>query len=120
MLEPELPNELEPEITPDRSVFRFALIMGAIILILILVSIFMEDIRRAFSPASAPVTVVQENSSQLLNESAAMNEEEVKFSLIKFIEAFLWIKKRGISIRPVTLTPLQRLITTIISSLISV
>ena len=88
MLEPKLPNELEPEITPDRSVFRFALIMGAIILILILVSIFMEDIRRAFSPASAPVTVVQEDTSELLNESAAMNEEEVKYSLIKFIEAF--------------------------------
>ncbi len=95
MLEPELPNELEPEITPDRSVFRFALIMGAIILILILVSIFMEDIRRAFSPASVPVTVVQEDTSELLNESAAMNEEEVKYSLIKFIEAFFVDQKKG-------------------------
>ncbi|MEY3678035.1 MAG: hypothetical protein RI924_176 [Bacteroidota bacterium] len=95
MQAPELPEDIEPEITPDRSVYRFALIMGIIVLILLFLSIFMEDIRRFFRPADTPITIVQEDSISLLTETAAMNEEEVRSSLTKFIEAFFVDQKKG-------------------------
>lgn len=96
----------EPDIKPDRSVLNFAIAMGSIVLILILISIYAEDIRSFFSPVKAPETVVQHGTEQLLEQSQEMDEGEVKTSLTKFIEAFYVDQKKGYFDPPSYFAPL--------------
>lgn len=92
-IEPE--NISEPDIKPDRSVLYFGLAMGSIILVMALLSIFMDDIRQAINPPQTPITVTQSESSTLAEQSASMDDEAVKASLIKFIEAFYVDQRKG-------------------------
>jgi TonB family protein len=84
----------EPEIVPDKSVWRFAIFMGVLVLLLAFFTIFSEDIRHALnlSPTkAAPVNQV----TQPLEKTKNLNDEEVKAALIKFIEAFYVDQKKG-------------------------
>lgn len=105
------PNELEPEdIAPDRSVLRFALIMGGIVLSLALLSIYMDDIRKWFDPEPVPQVVLEDpgQAAELLNENASMSDEEIKTSLTKFIEAFFVDQKKGYFDPPSYFTPITQ------------
>lgn len=92
-IEPE--NFSEPDIKPDRSVLYFGLAMGSIILVMALLSIFMEDIRRAFNPPPSPITLSQSESASLAESAAKPDDETVKASLIQFIEAFYVDQRKG-------------------------
>lgn len=84
----------EPEIVPDKSVWRFAIVMGFLVLLLALITIFSEDIRRVFNPSptkSAPLNPL----TQPLEKTTNLSDEEVKTTLIKFIEAFYVDQKKG-------------------------
>jgi TonB family protein len=84
----------EPEIVPDKSVWRFALSMGILVLCLALLTIFSEDIRHALNPP--PIKVAPINlAPKPLEKTKNLNNEEVKAALIKFIEAFYVDQKKG-------------------------
>lgn len=107
-LEQEDPNLSEPDIKPDRSVLNFAIAMGAIVLALILISIYAEDIRSYFNPPKSPETIVQHGAEQLLEESQEMDDQEVKTSLTKFIEAFYVDQRKGYFDPPSYFAPLTQ------------
>jgi len=84
----------EPEIVPDKSVWRFAIVMGFLVLLLALITIFSEDIRRAFNPS--PTKTASANSeAQLPEKTINLSDEEIKTYLIKFIKAFYVDQKKG-------------------------
>lgn len=107
-LEQEEPNLSEPDIKPDRSVLNFAIAMGAIVLLLILISIYAEDIRSYFKPEQTPETIVQHGTEQLLEQSQEMDDQEVKASLTKFIEAFYVDQRKGYFDPPSYFAPLTQ------------
>jgi TonB family protein len=109
-MEIEQHNEPEPEdISPDRSVLKFALIMGGIVLSLALLSIYLEDIRRLFNPPPTPQVVSEQvNAVELVDESASMSDEDIRKSLTKFIEAFFVDQKKGYFDPPSYFTPITQ------------
>jgi TonB family protein len=107
-IEQEEPNLSEPDIKPDRSVLNFAIAMGTIVLLLILISIYADDIQSFFKPEQAPETVVQHGTEQLLEQSQEMDDQEVKASLTKFIEAFYVDQRKGYFDPPSYFAPLTQ------------
>jgi TonB family protein len=85
----------EPEIVPDKSVWRFAIAMGVLVLLLALLNIFLEDIRHFINPQPKVVQPTASVAPKPLEKSATLNEEEVKVALTKFIEAFYIDQKKG-------------------------
>ena len=88
MIEEEEKEVAEPEIVPDKSVWRFAIAMGVLVLLLALLNIFPEDIRHLLNPPPKPPQVVVSVAPKPLEKAASLSDEEVKTSLTKFIEAF--------------------------------
>ena len=84
----------EPEIVPDKSVWRFAIAMGLLVLLLALLNIFSEDIRHLLNPTQAPAQKVSVVPKPL-EKATNLSEEEVRASLTKFIEAFYVDQKKG-------------------------
>ncbi len=84
----------EPEIVPDKSVWRFAIGMGVLVLLLALLTIFSEDIRHLLNPPQAPDQIVSVVPKPL-EKASTLNEEEVKAAVTKFIEAFYVDQKKG-------------------------
>lgn len=84
----------EPEIVPDKSVWRFALSMGFLVILLSLLTIFSEDIQHALN--SPPTKAAPVNSApKPPGKATNLSDEEVKAALIKFIEAFYVDQKKG-------------------------
>jgi hypothetical protein len=68
--------------------------MGFLVLLLALITIFSEDIRRAFNPS--PTKTASANSeAQLPEKTINLSDEEIKTYLIKFIKAFYVDQKKG-------------------------
>ena len=84
----------EPEIVPDKSVWRFAIAMGMLVLLLALLNIFSEDISHLLNPPQAPAPIVSVVPKPL-EKASTLNEEEVKAAVTKFIEAFYVDQKKG-------------------------
>jgi TonB family protein len=84
----------EPEIVPDKSVWRFAIAMGMLVLLLALLNIFSEDIRHLLNPPQAPAPMVSVVPKPL-EKASTLTEEEVKAAVTKFIEAFYVDQKKG-------------------------
>ena len=69
--------------------------LGMIILIMGYLTLYVDDISSFFSKKEEVVTVIDDNNSDVLVENSSMSDEEVRTSLIKFIEAFYNDQKRG-------------------------
>ncbi|MFM6953445.1 MAG: energy transducer TonB [Sphingobacteriaceae bacterium] len=95
MIEEEEKEVAEPEIVPDKSVWRFAIAMGVLVLLLALLNIFSEDIRHLLNPPPKAPQVVVSVAPKPLEKAASFSDEEVKASLTKFIEAFYVDQKKG-------------------------
>jgi TonB family protein len=85
---------IEPEIVPDKSVWRFAISMGVLVLFLGLLTFFSEDIRQALNPPLTKAAPIN-SAPQSLEKATKLSDEEVKAALIKFIEAFYVDQKKG-------------------------
>ena len=84
----------EPEIVTDKSVWRFAISMGVLVLFLGLLTIFSEDIRHALNPPLTKAAPIN-SAPQSLEKAINLNDGEIKLFLIKFIEAFYVDQKKG-------------------------
>lgn len=86
-------SEIEPK--PDRSLWYMAIGLGLIILIMGYLTFYVDDASSIFSSKEeAPISKVEDNSDVLI-DNLAMSDEEVKSSLIKFIEVFYNDQKKG-------------------------
>lgn len=106
-LTPENNNNKESEKDPvrsDRSLWYMAIGLGVVILIMGYLTLFVDDPWSFFSKEKTPVTVIDDSS--LLDQSASMSEEEVRASLVKFIEAFYHDQRRGYFDPPSYFAPL--------------
>lgn len=81
----------------DRSLIYMGLILAFIILVMGYLTFFVDDPLAVFEKKEAtPVKVVEDGSKRsILDESDRMNDEEVRSSLVKFIEAFYYDQSRG-------------------------
>jgi TonB family protein len=69
--------------------------LGLIILIMGYLTFYVDDASSIFSPKEeAPISKIEDNSDVLI-DNLAMSDEEVKSSLIKFIEVFYNDQKKG-------------------------
>lgn len=84
----------EPEIVPDKSVWRFAIAMGVLVFLLALLNIFSEDIHQLLNPPKAPAPTTSLGPKPP-ERAPILTEEEVKSALTKFIEAFYVDQKKG-------------------------
>lgn len=86
-------SEIEPK--PDRSLWYMAIGLGLIILIMGYLTFYVDDASSIFSSKEeAPISRLKDNSDVLI-DNLAMSDEEVKSSLIKFIEVFYNDQKQG-------------------------
>lgn len=89
-------NEIiqEPLIKKDKSLLYMLVILGGIILMMGYLTLFVDDPWKLFNKNETAVTVTDDRP-QLLNESSSMSDEEVRQSLVKFIQAFYYDQQRG-------------------------
>lgn len=79
----------------DRSLLYMGIGLGFIILIMGYLTLFVDDASSVFSGKEEIKAVTLVDSSDVLNENSAMDDEEVRMSLIKFIEVFYMDQKKG-------------------------
>lgn len=96
-------NSLQPQpdgidndepVKTDRSLLYMGITLGTVILVMGYLTFFVNDLGSLFSGKEQVITVV-DNESDLLDKNSEMNDEQVKRSLIKFIEAFYYDQRRG-------------------------
>jgi TonB family protein len=92
----------------DRSLWYMGIVLGLVILILGYLTLFVDDAASVFSSNEEIKAVTVENTSDVLNENSAMDDEEVKKSLIKFIEVFYNDQKKGYFDPPSYFPPITR------------
>jgi TonB family protein len=80
---------------PDRSLMYFAIILGLIVLVMGYLTFYIDDVGKIFTTKEEGKVLVKVDSSEVLSERFSMSEEEVKNSLIKFIEVFYSDQKKG-------------------------
>lgn len=91
--EDDLTEATEP-VYKDRSLLYMGLVLGAVIAVMGYLTLFVEDPSKFFRGDDATKLKVEDKSS-ILNESESMNDEQVRETLIKFIEAFYYDQRRG-------------------------
>jgi TonB family protein len=91
--QPQEFDEREPA-KKDRSLLYMGISLGFIVLVMGYLTFFVEDLSALFSGEKQVSTVIEEKSD-LLDKNADMNDEEVKRSLVKFIEAFYYDQRKG-------------------------
>lgn len=89
----EMDTVQEP-VKRDRSLLYMGITLGVVVLIMGYLTFFVEDLSTLFS-GKAEVSAVIDDKSDLLDKNAEMNDEQVKRSLIKFIEAFYYDQRKG-------------------------
>ncbi len=87
--------EEEVPVYKDRSLVYMGIGLGVIILIMGYLTLFVDDPWKIFSKDQVPEKVVDDRNSSLLNKNESMSDEEVRASLVKFIEAFYFDQRRG-------------------------
>ncbi|WP_423147602.1 energy transducer TonB [Rubrolithibacter danxiaensis] len=104
---PESENEIKHEllIKKDKSLLYMLIVLLGIIFIMGYLTLFVEDPWKFMHKKEVPVTVTEEPAKSL-DESSSMNDEEVRQSLVKFIEAFYYDQKRGYFDPPSYFTPI--------------
>lgn len=84
-----------PLIKKDKSLLNMLTILVGIIVIMGYLTFFVEDPFKAFSGKSEKQVVLTDDRTADLNQSSTMSDEEVRQSLVKFIEAFYQDQRRG-------------------------
>jgi len=85
----------EPEIAPDKSVWRFAISMGVLVLLLALLNFFLDDLRHLINRSQKTDQNTAPVATKPLENLYTLNEEELKAAITKFIEAFYVDQKKG-------------------------
>ena len=86
-------KENEP-VKKDRSLLYMAIFFGIVIMVMGYLTLFVEDLNALFYGKEQTITVV-DDKSDLLDKNLEMDDEQVKRSLIKFIEAFYYDQRKG-------------------------
>ncbi|MGX5688419.1 energy transducer TonB [Arcticibacter tournemirensis] len=94
MEETEKPEEEVP-VYKDRSLLYMGIGLGLLILIMGYLTLFVDDPWKIFRKDEVPEKVLDEGNSSILNKSESMSDEEVRASLVKFIEAFYYDQRKG-------------------------
>jgi len=96
---PEEENEEKSLIQKDRSLLYMGVVLGIIILVMGYLTFFVDEPWRFFKKKEeVPLKVVDDSTSEnssILDKSSSMSDEEVRTSLVKFIEAFYYDQSRG-------------------------
>ncbi len=98
----------EGDIKKDKSLLYMGIGLGAIILIMGYLTLFVDNLNGFFNKKQEVVTVIDDDNSDALNENANMTDSEVRSSLIKFIEAFYTDQRRGYFDPPSYFSPITR------------
>ena len=86
-------SELEgQEIKKDKSVLYTGLVLGAIVLIMAYLALFVDDVNSLFSKKVNLETPASSSSAQI---DESMDDSEVRRSLTKFIQSFYYDQQRG-------------------------
>ncbi|MBC7745624.1 MAG: energy transducer TonB [Flavobacterium sp.] len=91
--QPSKISENEP-VKKDRSLLYMAIFFGIVIGVMGYLTFFVEDLNTLFSNEEETITVI-DNRNGLLDKNSEMDDEQVKRSLIKFIEAFYYDQRKG-------------------------
>lgn len=78
----------------DKSLLYMGLVLAVVIAVMGYLTLFVDDPAKIFGKKEE-VRLSVEDKGSILNESESMTDEEVRKSLIKFIEAFYYDQKRG-------------------------
>ncbi len=84
-----------PLIKKDKSLLYMLVVLGGIIISMGYLTLFVDDPFKLFQDKKENTIVLEGDRSKDLNQSSTMSEEEVRQSLVKFIEAFYYDQKRG-------------------------
>lgn len=95
MEEPEKIRQEDEPVYKDRSLIYMGAGLGVLILIMGYLTLFVDDPWKIFRSEDKPEKVIDDGSSALLNKSKSMNDDEVRASLVKFIEAFYYDQRKG-------------------------
>lgn len=95
MNETERPEEEEIPVYKDRSLIYMGIGLGLLILIMGYLTLFVDDPWKIFRKDEKIEKIVDEGQSSLLNKSESMNDDEIRASLVKFIEAFYYDQRKG-------------------------
>lgn len=87
-------TEEDVPVYKDRSLIYMGIVLGLVMAIMGYLTLFMDDPSKLFSKNQKIETVIDDKSS-LLDETQSMSDEEVRSSLVKFIEAFYYDQRRG-------------------------
>jgi TonB family protein len=90
-------EEVSEEVIPvykDRSLLYMGVILGVIIAVMGYLTLFVEDPSKIFSKEDTTKLVVEDKTS-VLNKNESMDDEQVRASLVRFIEAFYYDQRRG-------------------------
>jgi TonB family protein len=93
---------------PDRSLMYMAIVLGFIVLVMGYLTLYVDDASSMFNAKEENKTPTQFDSSNVLIENSSMSEDEVKSSLIKFIEAFYRDQKNGYFDPPSYFSPITK------------
>ena len=103
----ERKNNNRDDLKKDRSVLYMLIILGSLILIMAYLTLFTDDPWSVFREKEKIVTLVGDQSV-LLNKSESMSNDEVRESLVKFIEAFYYDQKKGYFDPPSYFAPITK------------
>jgi len=99
----------ENEVIKDPSLRYMAIGLGLIILVMGYLTLYVDDAGSFFSNKKEEVvTVIDDNNYDVLVENSTMSDEEVRGSLIKFIEAFYNDQRKGYFDPPSYFSPITR------------
>ncbi len=97
------------EVIKDPSLRYMAIGLGIIILVMGYLTLYVDDASSFFSNKKEEVvTVIDDNNSDVLVENSSMSDEQVRSSLIKFIEAFYNDQRKGYFDPPSYFSPITR------------
>jgi len=97
-LKTEEESEDQPFVQKDRSLLYMGVTLGGVILVMGYMTFFVDEPWKFFKKSKETDKVEEvkkEKNSALLDETSSMNDEEVRSSLVKFIEAYYYDEKRG-------------------------
>jgi TonB family protein len=92
----------------DRSLLYMGIGLGFVVLIMGYLTLFVDDVSSIFAGKEEIKAVIKVDSSDVLNENSAMDDEEVRSSLIKFIDVFYTDQKKGYFDPPSYFPPITR------------
>jgi TonB family protein len=102
-------NFSDNEVIKDPSLRYMAIGLGLIILIMGYLTLYVDDFSSSFLDKKEKIVrVIDDNNYDILVENSNMSDEEVRSSLIKFIEAFYNDQRKGYFDPPSYFSPTTR------------